>query len=339
MNQKLLSSFISILDKIDFFDLYRELNPKTNIIILEYHRVGPVRDIWSLPPVDPHEFESQIAYLKYHYNIIPLDKLVDNILNKITLAKKTAVITFDDGYKDIFEYAYPILKKWNLPATVFLTTGHIGTGDLFWWDKLGYIIWNSKLKSIELEPIGFIDLISKKNKLMAINILKKYVMELQSGHNNKFLKNLIDCFGLEIPDNVGRKTILSWEDIKEMNQGNINFGAHTVTHPILTNASSEQVRSEIINSKISIENELNNKVTSFSYPNGKMRNCNENIINILANNGFISAVTTIPQRIDLNSNVFELGRVPVGWDLSSFKFFSSGFYIDFRKIFFPHKYK
>jgi len=127
------------------------------IVIFVYHRVSPEKDTYFLPGIEPEEFEKQISYLKENFKIYSLKKLI-NGLKRGKINKKEheniAVITFDDGYRDNYIYAYPILKKYHIPATFFLTTDYIGQGKLFWWDKLGYIIGNAKNGMINLPDLG-----------------------------------------------------------------------------------------------------------------------------------------------------------------------------------------
>jgi peptidoglycan/xylan/chitin deacetylase (PgdA/CDA1 family) len=90
-----------------------------------------------LRPAKIADFEKQMQYLSKVYNPISLEKMAQHIQNGTSLPSKAIAVTFDDGYQDNYENAYPILKKYNIPATFFLTTGFIGTGEIPAWDK-GY---------------------------------------------------------------------------------------------------------------------------------------------------------------------------------------------------------
>lgn len=100
------------------------LTPKYTVPILMYHNIGYGEGNFY---VTPENFTKQMEYIKKNgYEVITLDQLVAAIKNKKPLKRNKVVITFDDGYKDNFEYAYPVLKKLDFPATIFLVTGLIG---------------------------------------------------------------------------------------------------------------------------------------------------------------------------------------------------------------------
>jgi len=128
----------AIANHIAFLDAYgfiRRKFTKSQVTILMYHRVSPVKDSWSLEPLSPQEFERQITYFCRNYEIIPLEGLASCIRQRDTLPERAVIITLDDGYKDNYLYAYPVLKKYHIPAAIFLTTGNISTDKIFWWDK------------------------------------------------------------------------------------------------------------------------------------------------------------------------------------------------------------
>lgn len=101
--------------------------------ILLYHRVADVKDDPHLLSVSVHNFKNQIAWLKKNFQILPLLTLVEHIKSN-TLNSKSICITFDDGYADNFYNALPILKQFQVPATVFITSGMIGKKNPFYWD-------------------------------------------------------------------------------------------------------------------------------------------------------------------------------------------------------------
>ena len=156
--RKIADAVFNFADRFRLFDIYNITlgNTRSQVKIIMYHRVGANNEIWSVDAVDSSDFEKQIRYLIKTHKIISLEELTKILIEKKSLQKRTAVITFDDGYKDNYINAYPILKKYNIPATIFLTTGHINSDKFFWWDRLGYILLNTKLKKINLEGFGII---------------------------------------------------------------------------------------------------------------------------------------------------------------------------------------
>ena len=132
--KRLTYPVISVADRLRLLDAYSLLSAyrRSQIAIFMYHRVGPSKYFWALPPINTSDLEDRIRYISKTHKILPLDKLARYVQEGKPLPKRVAVFTFDDGYKDNYVYAYPVLKKYNVPATIFLTTGYINAGNLFW---------------------------------------------------------------------------------------------------------------------------------------------------------------------------------------------------------------
>ena len=279
-------NLVRFMDNVGLFDFYGNLRrkiTKSQIIILIYHRVGPKTNDWSINPLDEKIFEYQLNYLiQNNFEIVSLDNLSEMIIND-SIPEKTAVITFDDGYKDNYEFAFPILKKYNAPATIFLATGPIEQKKLFWWDEVNYALFYTDISSIDLDSVGNYKLNSDDDKINAgINIIEK-LKKLNNSKKESLIEKIIDLSGVNIPQNLNKHNILSWNEIKRMNKKDIEFGAHTVNHPILTNISIEEAKWEILNSKNCIEENLETEIKSFAYPNGDY---NDKIASLVENLGF-----------------------------------------------------
>ncbi|MFA6357107.1 MAG: polysaccharide deacetylase family protein [Candidatus Omnitrophota bacterium] len=130
-----LSLVIIFLVTFYFFGL----SPKYTVPILMYHNIGHEAGSFY---VSPENFAKQMEYIKKHgYEVITLDELVESTKDKKPLKRNKVVITFDDGYKDNFEYAYPILKKYGFPATIFIITDFAGKSfengkEFLSWDQI-----------------------------------------------------------------------------------------------------------------------------------------------------------------------------------------------------------
>ena len=149
---------------------------------------------------------------------------------------------------------------------------------------------------------------------------------------NHLVEKLVNVFDVDIPRGLGKDVILSWDEVKEMSESGIDFGAHTVTHPILTRVSLDQARFEISQSKKDIEKRLDKPVDTFCYPNGKSSDFNKNLMDLLKEIGFTCAVTTNPGPRPSKMNLYKLGRLETAWNQESFKFLVSGCYSDASNI-------
>jgi len=127
----------------------------SQVVIVNYHRVSPKSyHEWLSPPVSPESFEEQMIYLSRNFQLLPLQELTQCIRDGKPLPKAAAAVTLDDGYRDSYVHAYPILKRYHVPATFFLVTGHIGSDDLFWWDKIRYAVYQTRANKLQLDEFG-----------------------------------------------------------------------------------------------------------------------------------------------------------------------------------------
>ena len=264
-----------------------------------YHRVLP--DNKPVPPwiqpgmyVKESTFETHLKFLTSYSQVISFPEFLErweqnNWNNNI----RYSIITFDDGWKDNYEHAFPLLKKYKLPATIFLTTGYIGTEKWFWPEKIGYLLWK-KENNINPEQIDKI-----------IETIKKFPEE----EIEEFIKILQKKTGISLPK---ERLILNWEEIKEMSKHNISFGYHTINHRILTKLSIDEIKNEL--NLPPILKEIN-FIQVFSYPNGDY---NDEIKNLVKNMGFKAAVTTKKGWIKPGKeDLFCLKRICIHQNISS----------------------
>ena len=315
----------------DAYAFLKRIWPEPHVAILIYHRVSPDQDNSSLvKPLTPQSFEKQIESFSRDYELLPLDKLAWYIQQGKALPKKAMVITVDDGYKDNYLYAYPILRKYHAPATIFLATGHIGTGKLFWPDRVKYIIQASSSTEVKLDKLGEHRLQSPSDKAKAALMIANRLKRIPEAEKNFLIGRLSSILGVDIPEDLGKRLILSWDEVREMSSHGIAFGAHTVNHPILTRLPLEQAKREIVQSKKDIEEKLRQPVTAFAYPNGRPRDFNSHIANLVKESGFTCAVNSIPRWVTPKANLYELNRIGVSRDINRFEVSFSGLYGDLR---------
>ena len=209
-----------------------------------------------------------------------------------------------------------------------MATGPIDSGDLLWFDKVAYVIWNTALEALELEQSGRYSLRSIGERLRVASMIKNRLKKLPDAQKNLLIETLLNISSVDIPANLGKEVVLSWDNVREMANNSITFGAHTVAHPILTKLSLEEARREISESKKRIEEELGKPVTSFAYPEGLPSAFNRELKEILKETGFVCAVTTVGQLVSQGADLYELGRIGAGWNVDTLKLCLSGLYQD-----------
>lgn len=323
--KKFIDSMYYISNRVGLCDAYSHLSNKVNphIIFLMYHRVCPDPKKWEYDTIHPVTFEKQLQWLNKTYSFVSLDMVNDFLVNGTIPHCNMVAITFDDGYKDTFLYAFPILKKYRIPATILLTTGNIATRKLFWWDISRYILSATRLERVKIDMLGTFSL-EKKTRAKTISVIENLLKKMPENKKLRIIKSLISELDVKIPGDLGDRLILTWDEIRKMSDEGMFFGAHTVNHPILTQVSIEEARYEIVQSKKDIETELEKQITAFSYPNGRSSDYNPEIVDIIRNAGFKCAMTSIPHMVFADSDPYRLGRIQIGEDFNYFKFRASG---------------
>jgi hypothetical protein len=144
--QRTVLSRAGVLD-----DIWRKLSP--GVYIFNYHRIGDPKKTDFDPNVfscDEEHFAKQVGFLKQRFRIIGIRELVDDVLTNQRVTEPLALITFDDGYRDNFTGAFPILREANVPAVFFIPTSFVGTGQVPWWDEIAWMVRHTKLTSVAL---------------------------------------------------------------------------------------------------------------------------------------------------------------------------------------------
>lgn len=276
--------------------------PSRHSRILMYHRIiNPESEpIPQLPGmyVRPETFRMHLKYITRYFKIIPLEDLIASYSEKLTTKEKYIALTFDDAWIDFKTNALPILEEFNVPATVFVPTKFIDTGELFWND----IILLALESSVDLKDIS-----TKYN----INFSDDPTDLIENLKNDRTKRNLItgelkQLFSQEL------KTIppqfLSWEDIKSISEkGLITFGSHSHSHEISTQISTDEFMQDVDISKENFKKALVPLHSVFCYPN---QDGNDSTDHILATLNFTSTLS-------LKQSDFSLHRTGIHQDISA----------------------
>jgi len=282
------------------------------VIILTYHIIYKENANSTRPTcfISESEFSKHIKWLARNYQIVPLSTIVDSILTKNSFPKRSLAITFDDGFANFFHIAYPMLKKVNIPSTIYLCAGLIGTRRLFWFDMIEYLVLNRCQETLKVtikDQLYCLDL-GKKNEGIRelVNLLKKTT----NRERNAVINHLISVLheGRE-PRSSGDYLPLSWGEVNGFcNDWLITIGSHTIEHVILASLSSEEVYDEVYGSKEILEKNISGGVEDFSYPNGQLSDFDEVSKEMLKKAGYRSASTTIEDFNTVFTDPYELRR-------------------------------
>jgi len=240
---------------------------------------------------------------------------LDDLILKDKLPSNPIVLTFDDGYKNNYTYAFPLLMKYKVPATIFVTTGFVDHTNYMWTDRLEFIIDNTHSKHIDIlwenSRLTF-ELSTYEQKIKTISSIKNYLKTLSESKKLSFLDKLQEDLEIEYDwDKIPSLLLpLTWDEIREMREcGLISIGSHTVTHSILSRCTYEEQQKELMLSRQRITEELKEDCILFAYPNGQIIDYNQETMKLLRELGYLGAVTTVVGYIN-NSNIdnFQLNR-------------------------------
>jgi peptidoglycan/xylan/chitin deacetylase (PgdA/CDA1 family) len=286
----------------------KKLIGRREVTVLLYHRIsdGQVELDQNVITTSQNNFNKQMQYLSAKFNVISFDDLYAYCNTEERIPDNSVIITFDDGYRDNYTQAYPILKKYDLKATIALTTGNIGSRELFWWDRIAYCVQKTSVNNCNLIHFGNISL---DNKEFIARKLQEELKRVSNEMKNEILTEIEEKLCVSFPEMEG--ILLSWEEIIEMSVHNITFAAHTVSHPILTRINFSDAEREIMESKIAIESEVKKKVNVFVYPNGKKMDMSKEIDYFLGNNGFNFSLSTQYGTNTIKPGLFRLRRVSI----------------------------
>ncbi len=317
-----------------------------------YHRVAELRsDPWALA-VAPRRFDEHLEFLRQHARPMRLRQLSQSLLNGNNLTDRSVIVTFDDGYADNLHNAKPLLERYGIPATVFLTTGYIGQEREFWWDELDRLLLRPGVLPERLsltidgnayrwelgEAARYGEDAARRHRRWRAweedpsprhslyNSLWELLRPMAEGERRRVLDELRGWAGAE-PTSRPSHHLLSLEEAVALAQGElIEVGAHTVTHPTLSTLPPATQRDEILGSKARLEEILGHPVTSFSYPYG---NRSAETVGIVRNAGFACACSTRTDVVGPSTNRFRLPRVQVqDWDGEEFATWLSKWFSD-----------
>jgi peptidoglycan/xylan/chitin deacetylase (PgdA/CDA1 family) len=282
----------------------------SKFLILAYHRVG-TGGVPYYSELPRRVFEQQISYLKRNYRIISLDQLCDELEHPRN-SGQSIVVTFDDGYADLFDQAFPVLRKYEMPATVYLPAKLVEAGEVGWYDRLFVALQVAPESefTIQMEKTRTFQLNSVEDRFYAAVAMVKFCRSISDDQRVRFCNELERR--IAIPTEQVRGRLLSWEQIGAMQTAGINFASHTSTHPVMSRLRPEQVKLELSESKELLQKRLGREVLHFAYPFGKTADCGEPPNQIFRDCGYRSAATTVIGANSPGVNPFYLRRHQIG---------------------------
>jgi len=276
------------------------------LCIINYHRVlaqpDPLLD--SEPTVET--FRWQMNLLARCFNVLPLAEAVER-LEQGRLPPRAVAITFDDGYRSLHDLALPVLREFGLPATVFVTSGHMADASSMWNDIILEAVRRLPGPQIDLRPIGLdvYPLATPEQRKNSASLLTERCKYLEPAQRATMLAHLQE----QVSTNLSECLMLTEEMIANLIAHGIDIGGHTVTHPILARLDDAAAQREIEDNKRDLESVIGRPVELFAYPNGKYgADFDERHASMVRAAGYRAAFTTATGAAAQHHDPFQLPR-------------------------------
>lgn len=299
--------------------------PPPRPLILAYHRIAdePV-DPWNLA-VSPSHFVEHLRVLRQTRHPLPLHEFIERHIAG-TLPPHAVALTFDDGYVDNLTAAKPRLAAADVPATVFLATGYVDRSEPFWWDELANLILVGKCQgqfalvirgkliefdlSVESRPRGDLRAPSRQRRSVLASLWQS-LRHLDEEERRSAMAKLRSIFSKsECRTSLGRA--MTGGEVQALaHDGLVTIGAHSVSHPVLSELKDTIRRREVKESKLACENLIGARVTAFAYPFGDF---DAHVQEAVKAAGFVAACSFHPssgQAVGAAADLLALPRVNV----------------------------
>lgn len=291
------SGGLRLFERID-----RGPRPEPRCTVIYYHRIAsePVgyRDV----QVAPATFRAHIDHMRRRgYDFLSLEQYEAYLSGERHLARDSVVVTFDDGYRDNYTEAFPVLREAGVPAAVFLCVGPMEGGPMLWWDRIAGAVRTARsqhhLNSPEAEGVPA-DVQAQLARSRAgsdgqASAAISYIIDRAKRLGVEERARLLEALERESDSSSeGAPAMLTWDMVLEMELGGISFGAHSLTHPVFSQIGADEQSAELAGSKRIIEQRLGHAVTSFAYPYGKEGYFTDETTRLVTGVGFRWAYTT-----------------------------------------------
>jgi glycosyltransferase involved in cell wall biosynthesis/peptidoglycan/xylan/chitin deacetylase (PgdA/CDA1 family) len=280
------------------------------LAVLTYHRVAEPEERPCPTPgtlsATPAEFAEQMEFLARSYRVLAVQDLLNILRKDRPLPPRTVLLTFDDGYGDFEEHAWPVLRRLGLPVTLFVPTGFPDRPErTFWWDRLFQAIARARGGRADTAA-GRLEWSSFRDRVRCFRRLRELVKELPHGA----AMDLVDRICDELGDGHPTPRVLGWDALRALERGGVALGSHTRTHPMMDRIPLDDARAEIRGSIEDLKREVGAAAPVFAYPAGRH---SDGLARVLAESGIELAFTTLPGVNEVRrSDRLRLRRVHVG---------------------------
>jgi peptidoglycan/xylan/chitin deacetylase (PgdA/CDA1 family) len=293
--------------------------------VLTYHRVGANR--YGFKNVSADTFRSQMRWLKEYCRPIHPDELRQAAATGAR-HRPAVLVTFDDGYLDYLDIAYPILRGLRIPAVNFISTHFADTGAPFWWDQIDLALRTTRRTQVSLpwSPTQSVALDAPGRTAVAREA-RRYIRSRPDAERDETLDALLGALDLSRDAIACERQVMNWSEIRQVLEFTV-IGGHTHTHPLMSRVDKPGLERETDMCRQRIRAELGFEPTLFAYPGGAFT---PQAKEVLARHGFEVAFSSVQGVNDATTDWLEVRRMHAPADSEQLPFVLSGLWSDPKK--------
>jgi peptidoglycan/xylan/chitin deacetylase (PgdA/CDA1 family) len=315
--------------------LYR-FRLRNTITILMLHGVMDmgVSTKWKplRPQIDCRHLDASLRILSRQYRFASFEEAVDMVAGRIPVQPYTLALTFDDGYRNNLKFALPILRRYGIPATFFLATGHIEHRKPYWFDRLDFALQHADVARRDFN-IGEKVVMFNSNERKELRRAYKVLRDIAKGLvrlDMKMIEELEEMAAVleaesrqslsQIFEDDDWSSLLTWDEVRVAAAEGVSFGSHTVDHIRLGLVCDDMVRDQLSKSKEMIEKHSGRPCRYLCYPSGSF---SRRVMEIARECGYEAAVTTIPGTNPVTGDSMSLRRIHLPSNERSIEMFAA----------------
>lgn len=289
----------------------RYLDSRT-LVIFNFHRI---RTPGQIPHFDDgvfgpnqEELREQLRWIKLNAEVISEQDLLDHVRRRRKLPRSSVMVTFDDGYRDNYDLALPVLEEFRIPAIFFVATGAIENREVGWWDTIAYLVKRSPRRHLSVRGRTW-DL--GDERAQAIRDLQHWMRTRRAETTVYFLEELSIACDVQMPTpDLASRELMTWEQVRDCAARGIAIGSHTHTHRVLSTLNLADQFEEFRCSKELLEQKLERPIYSVAYPVGGHIDCHFETSGLAEQCGYELGFSfqTGANHLD-RLNPFEIGRI------------------------------
>jgi peptidoglycan/xylan/chitin deacetylase (PgdA/CDA1 family) len=306
--------------------VWQRIALRRKAVVLMYHRVltPDERAMTGSHPgivVDREDFAAQMAMLKERFRVLSIKEFTDRMERKVPFEDASCLITFDDGWRDNYSHALPILRHHGIPAVIFLPVNFIGGGRLFWQELLTHLTLRAVTQARQspecrerlsrlLATVGLESTLEAAESDLRVTVVEAVRRQKHVPPTviNSTLTGLAEELGVRWEEYQEADGFLDWGQVSTMAQQGVTFGGHGAEHRILTFVSPSEAQEEIQTAKAVLDSRLSVPAQAFSYPNG---NWSPEVAKLVEESGYRVAFTTDPGYVSCDDDRFSIRRVNI----------------------------